>query len=187
MTPLLFLINTTPLTRCSSPLHPHPSHIAHTHPTPPTPYTPLTHPPTHPPPSGLKDAPGQENEVYHYKLLAQMSAAIAHNQGGSIWGALCDGNDLWRFYRMTREDHTGREGIHCDEFLFGDFGDLGETDGAGGKESYPYSYHIQISPTLSVKHFDPAADSLKVVDYVLSLTHHDWMGCAENMYPGGRG
>ena len=31
-----------------------------------------------------------------------MAAAVAHNHGGTLWGALTDGADRWRFYRMER-------------------------------------------------------------------------------------
>ena len=37
-------------------------------------------------PSGLKGSVGKEQEGTHYKLIAQMAAAIGHNQGGSLWG-----------------------------------------------------------------------------------------------------
>ena len=36
--------------------------------------------------SGLKGSEGQVNEGGHYKLIAQMAAAIGHNHGGSLWG-----------------------------------------------------------------------------------------------------
>ena len=150
-----------------------------------------------------------------------MAAAIGHNQGGSLWGALCDGKDQWRFYRMIREDHdyehhggkqrggkyphsggkyppnpAGTEPqIHCDEFRFGDFGEAGLGDAVGAERGEageavtsplsPYSYHIQVSPTLSVRDYNPLKGSLKVVDYALSLTHHDWMGCTDNLYRDG--
>ena len=32
----------------------------------------------------------------------QMAAAVGHNHGGTLWGALTDGIDRWRFYRMER-------------------------------------------------------------------------------------
>ena len=37
-------------------------------------------------PAGLTGVLGNENEVGHYKLIAQMAAAIGHNQGGTLWG-----------------------------------------------------------------------------------------------------
>ena len=75
-----------------------------------------------------------------------------------ITGALTDGKDAFRFYRMTRTDSivasgsgsgsgSGSSGsgseMPSDQFLFGDFGDP-----ESGITS-PYSYHIQLSPTLS--------------------------------------
>ena len=61
-------------------------------------------------------------------------------------GALTDGKDAFRFYRMTRTDnrsvHEMNE-IPRDEILFGDFGD------PDSGITSPYSYHIQLSPTLS--------------------------------------
>ena len=77
-----------------------------------------------------------------------------------ITGALTDGKDAFRFYRMTRTDSIVGSGsgndrgsgsggggsgsdVPSDQFLFGDFGDP-----ESGITS-PYSYHIQLSPTLS--------------------------------------
>ena len=40
--------------------------------------------------------------IHHTYRVLQMAAAVGHNHGGTLWGALTDGADRWRFYRMER-------------------------------------------------------------------------------------
>ena len=77
----------------------------------------------------------------------------------SYSGALTDGKDLFRFYRMTRTDHRPINEIPCDEFLFGDFGD------PDSGVTSPYSYHIQLSPTLSGMLDQVVVDLYPIVAY----------------------
>jgi hypothetical protein len=40
--------------------------------------------------------------MHHTFRVLQMAAAVGHNHGGTLWGALTDGADRWRFYHMER-------------------------------------------------------------------------------------
>jgi hypothetical protein len=92
------------------------------------------------------------DRIYHLvPPYIHMSFVLPYNIFQTFYrcsGALTDGKDTFRFYRMTRTDHRTidddpMQTIPRDEILLGDFG-----DSDSGMTS-PYSYHIQLSPTLS--------------------------------------